>query len=117
MASWRVLAPLGALLASLGASWRALGASCRALGVSWPLLGRSWAVLGRKKLEQKNLAIMERGARSQRDLQALQAANNKDAKHQQSILVVLAPLGPLLAAPGALLGAIFVSRGPPLGTL
>ena len=30
---------------------------------------------------------------------------------------VLAPLASLLAAPGALLGAIFVSRGPPLGAL
>ena len=36
-----------------------------------------------------NLAIMEREARSQRELQALQVANNKAAKHQESILVKL----------------------------
>ena len=39
-----------------------------------------------------NLAIMEREARSQRELQALQAANNKAAKHQESVLVKLCVL-------------------------
>ena len=82
--------------ARLGASWRSLGASRRcpwrllaASWRSWGLLGASWGALEAILAQKGNLAIMEREARSFRELQALQAANNKDAKHQQSILVKL----------------------------
>ena len=80
----------------LGTSWRSLGAPRRCLGVSWRplgalggLLGASWGALEAMLAHKRNLAIMEREARSFRELQALQAANNKDAKHQHSILVKL----------------------------
>ena len=53
-------------MASLGASWRALGASWAPLG---PLLGRKGA-------QNRNLAIMEREARSTREPQALQTTQN-----------------------------------------
>ena len=82
--------------ARLGASWRSLGASRRcpwrllaASWRSWGLLGASWAALVPILAQKENLAIMEREARSQRELQALQAANNKTAKHQESVLVKL----------------------------
>ena len=80
-ASWHLLAltwRFSALSWRLAASWR----SCALLGASWGVLE---AILAQKG----NLAIMEREARSKRELQARQAANNKDAKHQQSILVKL----------------------------
>ena len=54
---------------------------------------------------------MEREARSQRELQALQAANNKAAKHQESVLVKLCVLVKL-RAPAQRLGG--VSLGTPL---
>ena len=53
---------------------------------------------------------MEREARSQQERQALQAANNKDAKHQQSILVKLRGRAP--RPPAQRLGG--VSLGTPL---
>ena len=81
----RVLAALGAHLAR---SWRLLAASWR----FWGLLGVSWAALEAILAQKGNLAIMEREARSQRELQALQAANNKAAKHQESVLVKLCVL-------------------------
>ena len=84
-ASWRLLA-LSWRFSAL--SWRLLAASWR----SWGLLGVSWAALEAILAQKGNLAIMEREARSQRELQALQAANNKAAKHQESVLVKLCVL-------------------------
>ena len=81
-ASWRLLA-LSWRLSAL--SWRLLAASWR----SWGLLGASWGALEAILAQKENLAIMEWEARAQRELQALQAANNKAAKHQESILVKL----------------------------
>ena len=81
-ASWHLLALTWRFSAL---SWRLLAASWR----SWGLLGASWGALEAILAQKGNLAIMEREARSQRELQALQAANNKAAKHQESILVKL----------------------------
>ena len=81
-ASWQLLALTWRFSAL---SWRLWAASWR----SWGLLGASWGALVAMLAPRENLAIMEREARSFGELQALQAANNKDAKHQQSILVKL----------------------------
>ena len=84
-ASWHLLALTWRFSAL---SWRLLAASWR----SWGLLGASWGALEAILAQKGNLAIMEREARSQRELQALQAANNKAAKHQESVLVKLCVL-------------------------
>ena len=69
-ASWQLLALTWRFSAL---SWRLWAASWR----SWRLLGASWGALVAILAPRENLAIMEREARSQRELQALQAANNK----------------------------------------
>ena len=84
-ASWQLLTLTGRFWAL---SWRLWAASWR----SWGLLGASWGALVAILAPRENLAIMEREARSQRELQALQAANNKAAKHQESVLVKLCVL-------------------------